>query len=211
MNVLSQAQINEQYNKFVVGGEELHKFYDENKNRYEQVKVKVIYVSFSPNPGQSADGKKRLSEAEAKEKAERLVKEIKGGADFLKLVKENSEDETSKAKDGDFGTLSRADNLPDAIRNTVFTLKAGEISDPVRQPNGYYIFRAEEISQKAYDDVQNQIYSELKNLRLKQWLDTTTKELNIQFVDTDFFAGSGMPGAPPAPAPSPAAKPSLAK
>ena len=31
----------------------------------------------------------------------------------MKLVNENSEDATSKAKGGDFGTFSRADNIPD--------------------------------------------------------------------------------------------------
>jgi peptidyl-prolyl cis-trans isomerase C len=200
INVLSQAQINETYNQFPIPPDEQKKFYEDNKSRYEQIRLKVIYIPFSANPAKGAQNKKSLTEAEAKAKAEQLVKEIKGGADFVKLVKEHSEDATSKAKDGDFGAISRSDNLPEAIRNTVFSLKAGDVSDPVRQPNGFYVFRAEEISAKPYDDVKDQIFNELKNARLKQWLDKTTKELNIQYEDNEFFS---VTAAPPAAAPQP--------
>jgi parvulin-like peptidyl-prolyl isomerase len=89
--------------------------------------------------------------------------------------------------------------LPEAIRNTVFTLKAGEVSDPVRQPNGFYVFRAEEVSAKPYDDVKDQIFNELKSARLKQWLDKTTKELNIQYEDNEFFSVTAAPPATPQP------------
>ena len=69
-----------------------------------------------------------------------IQKKILSGADFVKLVKENSEDASSKAKDGDMGTMSRADNLPESIRSVVFGLKAGEVSDPrVDDIDGMYI------------------------------------------------------------------------
>jgi peptidyl-prolyl cis-trans isomerase C len=193
MNILMQAQINEKHDSFPVLAEEQQKFYDENKSRYEQVTLKVIYIPFSAHAaGAPADGKTRLTEEEAKAKAERLVKEVKGGADFVKLVKENSEDATSKAKDGDFGTLSQADNLPESIRSVVFALKAGDVSDPVRQPNGFYIFRAETISTKPFSEVRDQIFTDLKNAKLKEWLESTSKSLDIKFED-DMPA----PAAPP--------------
>ena len=52
-------------------------------------------------------------------------------------------------------------------------------------------------------------YVYIRNQNSKLRTLPVARDLNIQFVDTDFFAGTGMPGAPPAPAP--AAKPSLAK
>ncbi len=199
MSILMQAQINERVDSFPVLVEEQQKFYDENKSRYEQVTLKVIYIPFSAHAADApADGKTRLTEEEAKAKAERLVKEVKGGADFVKLVKENSEDANSKAKDGDFGTLSRADNLPESIRSVIFALKAGAVSDPVRQPNGFYIFRAEAVSTKPFSEVRDQIFTELKNAKLKEWLDSTTKSLDIKFEDDKFFSGASSP-APSAP------------
>jgi parvulin-like peptidyl-prolyl isomerase len=172
--------------------EEQQKYYDENKSRYHQVKLKVIYIPFSSN-STAADGKKPLNEEQAKAKAEQIAKEAKTGADFTKLVKENSRDETSKNKDGDFGTISPSDNLPDSIRSVVFGLKSGDVSDPVRQPNGFYIFRAEAVSEKPFLEVRDQIFTDLKNQRLKEWLDVTTKSLNIKFENEQFFTGTALP------------------
>ena len=108
----------------------------------------------------------------------------------MKLVKENSEDASSKAKDGDMGTMSRADNLPESIRSVVFGLKAGEVSDPVRQPNGFYIFRAEEVSQRPLEQVQEQLVKQMQSERLQEWLKSTTKSLNIKFENEQFFSGA---------------------
>ncbi len=200
MNMLMQAEINKVVNGFTVAPEEAQKFYDENKSRFELVNLKVIYISFGGAPGPAADGKKRLTEPEAKSKAEDLVKQIKGGADFVKLVKENSEDTTSKAKDGDL-TVSRADNLPEAIRTVALALKPGEVSDPVRQPNGFYIFRGESVATKAFADVRNQIFAELKDVKMKEWLEATTKSLNIKLENDQFFSSA------PAPRPAPSLNP----
>ena len=197
MQILTQAQISELYDTFPITVEDEKKYYDENKSRFEQVTLKVIYIPFSPKSANaSADGKKHLTEDEAKAKAELLVKEVKGGADFVKLVNENSEDATSKAKGGDFGTFSRSDNIPDSIRSVVFALKAGEVSAPLRQPNGFYIFRAESISQKPFSDVVGQIVSELKNTHLRGWLESATKGLDIKYDDEQFFASPAAPNAP---------------
>jgi parvulin-like peptidyl-prolyl isomerase len=196
MQILTQAQISEQFNSFPITVEDEQKHYNENKSRYEQVKLKVIYISFSPKSANApADGKKHLTEDEAKAKAEQLVKEIKGGADFVKLVSENSEDATSKAKGGDFGTFSRSDNLPDAIRSVVFALKAGEVSAPMRQPNGFYIFRAESLTQKPFSEVAGDIATELRNARLREWLESTTKSIDIKYDNEQFFSAPAAPSA----------------
>jgi peptidyl-prolyl cis-trans isomerase C len=197
MNILTQAEITQIYNQLPIPSEELQKFYDANKSRYQQVKLKVIYIPFTSNAAAGADGKKHYTEPEAKAKAEDLVKQIKGGADFVKLVQEYSEDTTSKAKDGDFGTISRSDNLPDEIRSVVFALKPGGVSDPVRQPNGFYVFRAEAFVEKPLADVQEQISNELKSIHLKQWMDQTTKSLNIKFENDQFFAKPAEPSRVP--------------
>jgi len=201
MNILTQAQISQIYDNFPVSLEDEQKYYEANKSRYDQVKLKVIYIAFSAMDNKGAtDEKKHLSEEEAKAKAEHLVEEIRGGADFVKLVKENSEDASSKGKDGDFGTFARTDNLPESVHNVVFSLKAGEVSAPVRQANGFYIFRAEEVSQKPFDQVSSQITSELRNAHLKEFLDSITKSLNIKFENEEFFTEGAKPAATAPPA-----------
>ena len=152
-----------------------------------QVKVKAIYVAYSDSPS-AAGGKKRLSEAAAKAKAEKLLAQVRAGADFVKLVKENSDDETSREKNGDFATLRFTDNIPDAFREAIFKLKKGETTEPLKQPNGYYLFRAEEVVVKPLAEVRNEIYNDLKNQRFSEWMaklnHDTTVEVNPAFAPT---------------------------
>jgi parvulin-like peptidyl-prolyl isomerase len=200
VNILAQAQIQEEPRHIPVEAHEQQAFYDANKDRYNQVKLKVIYLPFSPNPVAGPNGKKPRTEAEAKADADRLLKEIRGGADFVKLVKEYSEDTTSAAKDGDFGTISRSDSVPDVIRDAIFKLKAGEVSEPVRQPNGYYLFKAEQIISKSFQDVRDDIFHEIQMRRMKEWMDSMNKSLNITFDNEAYFA-TPPPGPAPATAP----------
>ncbi len=206
LQILTNAQINEQYLTTVVTAQDQQKFFEENKDRYSQVKLKVIYVSFVANPG-AADLKsgKSRTEAEAKAKIEGLSKDLRAGADFSKMVKEYSEDEKSKAQNGDFGTLSRSDNLPEEIRSVVFKLKKGELSEPVRQRNGFYLFKAEDVSMRPYAEVKDDIYTELKNIRMREWFDKLSKSIPVKIEDQSFF--SAVPAASNSAAPAPLAKP----
>jgi len=198
MQMLMNAEVQKVSSEFPVRVEEQQAYYDQHKAQYEQVTVKLIHISFSSSPSTGADGKKRLNEEEAKARAEQLVKEAKAGADFVKLVKENSDDETTKAKNGDL-TFSRSEsaNLPEAIRTEALRLKPGDISEPVRQPNGFYIFRGESASAKPFAEVKDQIFTDLQRIRTKEWIDSTTKGLNIKPESDQFFSAPATQSAAP--------------
>ena len=198
MNMLMQAEIQKVSSEFPVRVEEQQAYYDQHKTQFEQVTIKLIHISFSSSPSTGAAGKKHLSEDEAKAKAEQLVKEAKAGADFVKLVKENSDDESTKAKNGDL-SFSRAEsaNLPEAIRTVALGLKPGEVSEPVRQPNGFYIFRGESMSAKAFAEVKDQIFTDLQRVKTKDWIDSTTKGLSIKLEDNQFFSPPPTQSAAP--------------
>src|SRR6516165_1774781 len=101
LTILSQAAINDQVTNTVPEPEAIDKYYESNKDRYKQVKVKAIYITFSKEPvSKSVGGKPLLGEEEAKAKIQKLLGEIRGGADFVKLARENSEDAASREKDG---------------------------------------------------------------------------------------------------------------
>ena len=184
--ILSQAELAGALNSIIVEPAEIVKYYDTDKERFKEVRVKAIYVSF----GRSG---KAPSEDEAKAKAARLLAEIRGGADFVKLVKENSDDETSKAKDGDFATLRRNDNIPDAIRTAVFSLKQGEVTEPVRQPNGFYLLRAEEVQYRPLSQVRDEIFTELRQRHYSQWLEQTNKDAKVEFTSPAFLSNPAAP------------------
>ncbi|HWB83364.1 MAG TPA: peptidylprolyl isomerase [Bryobacteraceae bacterium] len=184
MFILSQAKINDAMNATTVEPAEILKYYNANKDKFKQVKVKAIYVAFRSS---SASGGKGLTEAEAKAKAEKLLAELRKGADFATLVRQNSDDETSRNKGGDFATLNPTDNIPDAIRTAVFALKQGEVSEPVRQPGGFYLLRADEITYRPLSQVRDSIFSDLKQEQFKQWLDQTHAGTKVDFPNSAFF------------------------
>jgi hypothetical protein len=197
MYLMMNAQLHEVLTTINVPPAEVQSFYDANKQRFTQVKVKAIYVPFSADASAAgAKESKHLSEAEAQAKIASLRAAIVGGADFVKLVKENSEDQTSVAKDGDFGTIRSTDNLPEPIRTAIFALKTGEVSEPVKQPNGFYLFRAEEVTAQPLADVQEEIVNELKQVQFKKWMDEVNRGLNLKIENEGYFTqGTGAPPA----------------
>lgn len=190
MYLMMNAQLHEVMNTIQITPADAQGFYDKNKGHFNQVKVKAIYVSFSSDAA-AKDGKKRLSQPEAKARIDKLRDQVVKGADFVKLVKENSDDQTSASKDGDFGTIRRTDNLPEPIRKAIFALKPGEVSEPVQQPNGFYLFRAEEVTPQPFAEVQQEISTELRQARFKEWMDTLNRSLNLKIENESFFTGNG--------------------
>jgi parvulin-like peptidyl-prolyl isomerase len=180
---LSVALVQNLLQTVTVDPNEIVNFYGKNKQGFKQTKLKAIYITFSDAP--SAEDKS-LSEEQAKAKADKLAAQAKAGADFVKLVKENSEDADSKAKDGDFGTFSTTDPLPDAIRDAVFALEMGEVTAPVRQPHGFYIFKADIVTIRPLSEVRDQIFDVLKQQHGKQVVDQINTEVKVTFPNPAF-------------------------
>jgi peptidyl-prolyl cis-trans isomerase C len=189
MMVLWQAMVNEVVASTTVEPGEIVKYYDVNKEKYKQVKVKAIYVGFGGSAG-------KRTEAEAKAKAEKLLADIHAGADFLKLVKQDSDDETSKAKDGELAVFRPSDNIPDAIRAAVFSLKEGEVAGPISQPNGFYLLRADRVSYRPLSEVRDEIFTVLKQEHYAQWFADQNRDTKVEFPNPAFLGGG------PAPAPA---------
>jgi|SRR5271157_1473209 len=184
-----------------VSPEEVEKYYNDHQEPYKAVKVSAIYIAFgdaesSSSPASSSSSasrvsKKALTEEEAKAKAQKVLAQARAGADFKALVKENSDDETSRDKGGDFGTWRMSDNVPDLMRPVVFGLKRGESGEPVRQAHGYYIFHADEVTFAPLAQVRDSIFQQLKQQHFQEWLAKLDAATKVEFPK------SGTP--PPAP------------
>jgi peptidyl-prolyl cis-trans isomerase C len=172
-SVMAQAEMNHQGNP-ITSGDEVDRYYEDHKANYQQVKAYAIYIAFSNSAAAQtgSDGKKILSEVDAKAKTAALLEQIRKGAEFKKLAKENSDDETSRAKDGFFGDLKPTDPMPDSIRTAIFKLKAGETTDVIYQPNGFYLFRVEEVTFKPFKEVRDQVDRAYKDEHLKAWFES---------------------------------------
>jgi len=189
IQVLSTAELSDVNNTMQLTEEEEQKYYKENPDNFKEVKVRVIYVAFNPTPGKAAaDGKKMATEPEAKAKIEDIAKQIQGGADFGKLARDLSDDKTSASKDGDFGIIKQDSAYPQAIKTAVFALKQGELSAPIKQPNGFYLIRAEEINQRAFNNSLVEIVQAVRQAKFQEWLKGMQAQYSVKVENPAYFA-----------------------
>ncbi|MCV6622358.1 MAG: peptidylprolyl isomerase [Cellvibrionaceae bacterium] len=86
------------------------------------------------------------------------------GEDFLKLAKENSEDPSAKRNSGDLGFFSKG-KMVKAFEEVAFTLKDGEVSEPIKTPFGYHLIKVTDRrggGPRPFEEVKNGIIAELK-------------------------------------------------
>ncbi len=83
---------------------------------------------------------KNLQETRAQ--AENMVAELRQGSDFAALAVQVSK--SSEAPDGGALGWRKADQLPALFLNTIGDMEAGEVSDPLRSPNGFHILKLHE-------------------------------------------------------------------
>jgi peptidyl-prolyl cis-trans isomerase C len=199
---LAQAALVDASGGFTVSDEEIAKYYNDHKEPFRRIKVSGIKVAYGTGPvadtGSSSVQASRvprkvLTEEEAKAKAIGLVIQIRGGADFAKLVQTDSDDEASKAKGGSLGEWGMTDNVPDALRAAVLSLDAGQVSDPIPQPGCFYIVHADSVSYRPLDDVKDSIFQTLKQEKVKKWFEDLRASVKVELPQND---------PPPAPAQS---------
>ncbi|HYS54785.1 MAG TPA: peptidyl-prolyl cis-trans isomerase [Thermoanaerobaculia bacterium] len=125
---------------------ELKKRYDASKEDYKRPESAhilhiLIKVDINATPDQDAG---------AKAKAENIVKQLRDGADFGKLAKENSGDPSSAGKGGDMGFVDRGMTV-DPFDQAAFSIPMNTISDPIRSKEfGYHIIKVLERKPGGY-------------------------------------------------------------
>ena len=155
----------------------------------------------------------------AAQKAQAAHKEASSGADFAELAKKYSDDILTRDKGGNLGKLSRGD-MPREFEDVLFSLKEGEISEPVKTAKGYEIIRLDKIEggeQKPFDAVREQIANDLRMETVdRQFADLSDRlvtltyenpeslavaadDLGLEIKETDWFTrkgGKGIAGNP---------------
>lgn len=122
-----------------------------------------------------------VSEAEAKDVAARLKK----GEDFAALAKEKSKD--TNAEGGDLGFFTRGQMLK-PFEDAAFTLKVGEISEPVHTQFGWHIIKVEEKRDQkmpGFDDVKAAIMAQLVQQKAQSVVTSLRDAAKIEIVDPD--------------------------
>ncbi len=185
--VLSTAGLNRMSQEVLVSDEETRAYYDAHLDDYTKVKVKVIYLPFLNTPPKEGEKRISMTESEASALASQLAKDIRNGADFVEMVKKHSKDEGSAKRDGDFGSFSRRDNIPADVKEVLFALEPGAVSDPVRQPNGFYLFRVVEKTVQTYVEVAGSINDRVHDQKFRKVMEELRTSIDIQGLKPDLL------------------------
>lgn len=146
-----------------ISDEELQKKFDEMKENKE-IAIRASHI---------------LVEDEAK--AKELKKQLDEGADFAKLAKENSTDEGSAANGGDLGYFT-AGKMVKEFEDAAFSLKEGEISEPVKSKFGYHIIKVTDVPtfDEKKEEIRKQLASEkIDNEKVQERLNKLIKDADI--------------------------------
>src|SRR5947209_3519369 len=185
--------------KVVVPPADVDRAYKNNADQYktpEQVRASHILLK--------TEGK---DDAAVKAKAEEVLKQARGGADFAELAKKYSEDEGSAKNGGDLDYFGRGRMVPE-FDQTVFAMQPGQISDLVKTQYGYHIIKLVDkktATTRSLQEVRQQIVDQLsyeraqaqaadlaqtieKQISKPADLDRVAKAQGIVIQESGFFA-----------------------
>lgn len=118
----------------------------------------------------STEGKSDADKTKAKEKADGLLKQLRGGADFAELAKKNSDDTGNASSGGDLGTFPRG-TMVKPFEDAAFALKPNEISNVVNTQYGYHIVQVLEKEPSTVTPFENVKADIERDLRANRAID----------------------------------------
>jgi peptidyl-prolyl cis-trans isomerase D len=141
-----------------VTDEEVQKAYEQRSDEFkqdEEVRASHILVK--------AEGADEAAWEAARKKAADAAAQARGGKDFAQLAKTVSQD-SSAENGGDLGFFGRG-RMVKPFEESAFSLKVGEISEPVRSQFGWHVIKVtekQEAGVQPLDKVRAEVESALK-------------------------------------------------
>jgi len=136
--------------------------------------VHASHILIKPEAGPDPNKAK----ADAKTKAEDLLKQVRDGGDFAALAKQHSAC-PSAPKGGDLGSQPRGAWVK-PFEDAAFATRAGEVSDVVETQFGYHIIKVSEHKQAGmmpFEQVKDRLMNGLKGQKQKEFFQQYTEGL----------------------------------
>ncbi|MFP5246264.1 MAG: peptidylprolyl isomerase, partial [Thermoanaerobaculia bacterium] len=157
--------------------QELQQAYNANRERYKQLAAaKVLHILVKVDPGAAP-----AVDAAAKAKADSIVAQLRGGADFGALARANSDDPSSSGNGGDMGWVEMGQTV-EPFERAIFSVPLNTISDPIRTPEyGYHIVKVterREESVRPFAEVRNELMAVAANDKAKDIARTEINRIN---------------------------------
>jgi peptidyl-prolyl cis-trans isomerase SurA len=144
----------------------------------------LVSVPVSATPEQI-----QAREARAKE----VFEKAKGGQDFAQLAVTYS-DSTTNIEGGSLG-WRKGSQLPSIVGDAIAKMKAGDISDPIRTPSGFHMFRLNEIRGGNQQSVVSQVHARHILLRTSELEDDQTVQQKLAAIRKRIVEGGEDFGA----------------
>ncbi|MBY0521979.1 MAG: peptidylprolyl isomerase [Gemmataceae bacterium] len=143
---------------------EVRKYYEENKEFFDQVQVRASHILFRVTPSASEGEKQVVLQKVQAVRAEIVAAKLT----FEDAAKKESQCPTA-AQGGDMGFFSRKWMLPEPFAKAAFALKTGDVSEPVQTELGYHIIKVTDRKrgeasdfEKIKDDVRDYYVEEMR-------------------------------------------------
>jgi peptidyl-prolyl cis-trans isomerase SurA len=150
---------------------EIKDLFEKNKASFNLPEgYRIQHILVTPSPDQTVTNAKRddaKSPAEAKAKADRLVRDIQGGQDFGLVARDWSEDPDSAPNGGDLGfrSLSDIEGLDPKLSQAVTHLKIGESSPLIETKFGFHILKLLERDSGGQKDLTSpQVQAQIRQV-----------------------------------------------
>jgi foldase protein PrsA len=198
VSALSKKIFDEVTKDVKVSEAEILQYYTENQSQYgtpESRDVRHILIAEKGKDGQ-------VDFDASKARADEIYAQLKGGADFATLAKQNSDDPGSKNSGGKL-TISRGQTVPE-FDKVSFELDKGELSEPVKTQYGYHVIEAVSAVRKAavtpldkvHDSIETTLLQQKRNEEMQAWLEDLRKDYEGK---VSYAAGYEPPELPEAP------------
>ena len=165
---------------------EVRGFYDGNPERFqqpEQVRASHILVQVNKEDTDAV-------RAEKKGKAQKILADVKKGADFAAQAKLHSDDAGNKDKGGDLGYFQAGAMAPE-FETAAFALKVGGMSGVVESPFGYHIIKVTDRKkpqtvpfEQVKQNISMYLAEQKKNQALTTYFDSLRTASKIEYKDS---------------------------
>jgi peptidyl-prolyl cis-trans isomerase C len=150
----------EEYLNTAADDQAVRNYYSTNEKNYESQRVHAAHILIRVDANMSeAERQAKLTTAQA------AYSQIQKGEDFALVAKKSSEDTVSAEKGGDLGWLNEGSVDPEFSKK-LFSMKAGEVSEPLLTPFGYHLIKMIEgpqLVKRPLESVEGDIRYQLRN------------------------------------------------
>lgn len=156
--------------------DDIELYYNEHKEEYvspAQIKASHILVA---DESHSEESKAKIEEIRAKIES--------GESTFAKMAEENNTDSTAQTG-GDLGWFGKGQMVAE-FEDVAFSLKKGELSEPVETEFGYHLIEVtaiQEEHQKTLDEATDEVKDAINQTKYSEGVESLKNEFKVEYTD----------------------------